>query len=344
MLMNKYILGIESSCDDTSAAVINNNKLCSNIISTQKIHEKYGGVVPELASREHQKNIIPVVNEALAVAGIKLDEISAIAFTKGPGLLGSLMVGVSFAKGLSLATGIPLIGVNHLHGHILAHTLIEEGDAEHKQEFPFLSLLVSGGHTMIIRVDDHLKYTILGRTIDDAAGEAFDKCGKVIGLDYPAGPDIDRMALKGDENAFTFGKPKIKDLDFSFSGLKTSFLYTVRDRLKNDPDFIEKNVLSLAASLQKTIIDIIIEKVLMASLSTGIKNIVITGGVAANRGLREEIVKLGKTKNWQVQLPKIKFTGDNAAMIAMVGLHKFNNNMFDDINVIPKAKIDFYEV
>ena len=342
--MNTYILGIESSCDDTSAAVINNSKLCSNIISSQKIHQKYGGVVPELASREHQKNIVIVVNEALRQAGVNIKDISAIAYTKGPGLLGSLMVGVSFAKGLSLSSGIPLIGVNHLHGHILSHIITEEGEKEYKQDFPFLCLLISGGHTIIILVKDYLKYEILGQTIDDAAGEAFDKCAKVLGLDYPGGPMIDKMSETGNENEFEFGKPKIDNLDFSFSGLKTSFLYKIRDNLKNNPDFISQKKYDLAASLQKAIIDIISEKILKASDITGIKNIVITGGVSANKGLRNRMNKIAEEKKLNIGFPDLKFTGDNAAMIAIAGLHKYKLKMFDNQNVMPQAKIDFYEI
>lgn len=343
--MKEYILGIESSCDDTSAAVINNHKLCSNIISTQVIHEKYGGVVPELASREHQKNIIPVVKGALHEANISLEDISAIAFTKGPGLLGSLMVGVSFAKSLSISTGKPLIGVNHLHGHLLAHTIADIGEEDvPQQDFPFLSLLISGGHTMIVKVTDYLKYEIIGQTIDDAAGEAFDKCGKVLGFNYPAGPIIDELSKKGNPNAFTFGKPQIKDLDFSFSGLKTSFLYSVRDNIKNNSSFIEEQKYNLAASLQKTIIDILLDKLKEAVKKTQIPRLVITGGVAANDGLRSALIDYAEKYKWQVTLPKKKFTSDNAAMIAKVGWHKYKNNMFDDLSITPKAKIDFFDV
>lgn len=342
--MSIYILGIESSCDDTSAAIICDNKLCSNVISTQQVHVNYGGVVPELASREHQKNIIPVVGTALKNAGIEMSELSAIAFTRGPGLLGSLMVGVSFAKGLSLASGIPLIGVNHLHGHILSHTIIEDESLYREQEFPFLCLLISGGHTMLIKVSAYLDYEILGQTIDDAAGEAFDKCAKVLGLPYPGGPYIDRMSLIGDENKFVFGKPKIPAFDFSFSGLKTSFLYKIRDNIKLDADFIEKNKDHLAASLQKTIIDILTDKVIDASEKTGIKNIVISGGVSANKGLRNRMTLLAEKHNWNLSLPALKFTADNAAMIAIVAYHKYKLKLFENADVMPAAKIDFYDI
>jgi N6-L-threonylcarbamoyladenine synthase len=342
--MNKYILGIESSCDDTSASVILNGKLCSNIISTQKIHEKYGGVVPELASREHQKNIIPVVNDALSNANISLKDLTAIAVTKGPGLLGALMVGVSFAKGLSLATGIPLIGVNHLHGHILAHTIYEEGETEIIQEFPFLCLLISGGHTMIIIVKDFLDYQIIGQTIDDAAGEAFDKCAKVLGLPYPGGPHIDKLAKVGNPNAFEFGKPKIDNYDYSFSGLKTSFLYTVRDGIKSNPNFIIDNTKDLAASLQKSITDILCNKLLLAVKNTGIKNIAVSGGVSANSGIRNRLTEISEENNYNLYLPKLKFTTDNAAMIAKVALHKHNLGLSDNQEIVPMAKIDFTEL
>lgn len=344
--MNIYILGIETSCDDTSAAVINHNKLCSNIISTQKIHSVYGGVVPELASREHQKNIIPVVNEAIKQAGISFSDLSAIAFTKGPGLLGSLMVGVSFAKGLSIATGVPLIGVNHLHGHILSHTITEENEEEYHQDFPFLCLLVSGGHTIIILVTDYLEYKILGQTIDDAAGEAFDKCAKVMGLPYPGGPYIDRMSKLGNENRFSFNKPKIDNLDFSFSGLKTSFLYTLRDIIKKDSDFLnsEQNKNDLAASLQKTIIEILTDKLIIASEITGVKNIVVTGGVSANQGLRNKLSDIAEQYKWNLKVPKLKYTTDNATMIAALGLHKFKKGMFDTLDTQPLAKIDFSQL
>lgn len=341
--MDTYILGIESSCDDTSAAVLQNNKLCSNIISSQKVHEKYGGVVPELASREHQKNIIPVVAEAMKEAEIGFSNLSAIAFTKGPGLLGSLMVGVSFAKGLSLATGVPLIGVNHLHGHILSHTIVE-GNQKYEQKFPFLCLIISGGHTMIVKVSDYLQYEILGQTIDDAAGEAFDKCAKTIGLPYPGGPHIDNLAKNGNPKAFVFGKPRISGLNFSFSGLKTSFLYLIRDELKKNQDFIKQNKNNLAASLQNTIIEIIAEKLKEASDISGIKNIVISGGVSANQGLRNYLRILADKEKWNLKIPELKYTTDNAAMIAIVAYHKYKSKLFDNQTIMPKSKIDFLEV
>ncbi len=339
--MSDIILGIESSCDDTSAAVLCDGKLYSNIINTQAIHQKYGGVVPELASRAHQQNIVLVVREALEVAGVKLKDVSVVAFTKGPGLLGSLMVGSSFAKGLSVSTGIPVIGVNHLHGHMFAHFLREKDEESFVPVYPFICLLVSGGHTQIIVVKNAMDYEIIGSTIDDAAGEAFDKCAKVMGLGYPGGPMIDKLAQTGDSNRFKFGKPQIKGLDYSFSGLKTSFLYFLRDQLKVNNNFIQDNLNDLCASLQSEIVEILLDKLNKAVKMTGIKEIAISGGVSANSGLRSALTQLGGTNNWQVHLPKIKYTTDNAAMIALVGYQRFLSGKTDGLDVLPQARLLF---
>ena len=338
------ILGIESSCDDTSAAVVCDGKLLSNVINTQAIHEKYGGVVPELASRAHQQNIVLVVKEALARADIKMNEIDAIAFTKGPGLLGSLLVGASFAKGLSVAQDIPLVGVNHLHGHILAHFLREKDEDECVPKFPFLCLLVSGGHSQIVLVRDYLDFEIIGKTIDDAAGEAFDKCAKVMGLPYPGGPVIDKLSKLGDENRFKFAKPSIPGFDYSFSGLKTSFLYTVRDEVAKDSNFITNNVNDLAASLQKTIIDILFNKLEKAVKQTGIRRVAISGGVSANSGLRNRMLLAAEKKKWEVYIPKISYTTDNAAMIALVGYYMYLKDKKSPLSVVPQARINFMDL
>ena len=338
------ILGIESSCDDTSASVVCDGKLLSNVINTQAIHEKYGGVVPELASRAHQQNIVLVVKEAIDRAGIGMDELDAIAFTKGPGLLGSLLVGASFAKGLSVSLGIPLVGVNHLHGHILAHFLREKGEDDCVPQFPFLCLLVSGGHSQIVLVRDYLDFEIIGKTIDDAAGEAFDKCAKVMGLPYPGGPVIDKLSKIGDENRFKFAKPSIPGFDYSFSGLKTSFLYTVRDEVAKNPDFIAENVNDLAASLQKTIIDILFNKLEKAVKQTGIRRVAISGGVSANSGLRNRMLLAAEKKKWEVYIPKISYTTDNAAMIALVGYYMYIKGKISPLSVIPQARINFMEI
>ena len=338
------ILGIESSCDDTSASVVCDGKLLSNVINTQAIHEKYGGVVPELASRAHQQNIVLVVKEAIERAGIGMDELDAIAFTKGPGLLGSLLVGASFAKGLSVSLGIPLVGVNHLHGHILAHFLREKGEDDCVPQFPFLCLLVSGGHSQIVLVRDYLDFEIIGKTIDDAAGEAFDKCAKVMGLPYPGGPVIDKLSKIGDENRFKFAKPSIPGFDYSFSGLKTSFLYTVRDEVAKNPDFIAENVNDLAASLQKTIIDILFNKLEKAVKQTGIRRVAISGGVSANSGLRNRMLLAAEKKKWEVYIPKISYTTDNAAMIALVGYYMYIKGKISPLSVIPQARINFMEI
>ena len=338
--MDITILGIESSCDDTSAAVIRNRTLLSNVIASQAVHQKYGGVIPELASRAHQQNIIPVVDTALKEAGITIDKVDAIAFTRGPGLLGSLLVGVSFAKGLSIARNIPLVEVNHLEGHILSH-FVDMPDREIPHpDFPFLCLLVSGGHTQIVRVDAPTKMEIIGTTIDDAAGEAFDKCAKVMGLPYPGGPVIDRLAKEGNPEAFKFAKPHVEGAyDYSFSGLKTSFLYTLRDAVKENPDFVEENKADLCASLQKTIVDILLDKLVKASKATGIKDIAIAGGVSANSGLRNGIEAMGRRRGWRTFLPEFKFTTDNAAMIATAGHYRYMAGELSSLEVSPVARL-----
>ena len=334
------ILGIESSCDDTSAAVVKDGYVLSNIMASQEVHEKFGGVVPELASRAHQQNIIPVVDQALRSAKIKLNELDAIAFTRGPGLLGSLLVGTSFAKGLALALNIPLIEVNHLHAHILSHFIKNEGREDTLPVFPFLCLLVSGGHTQLVVMDNFQKINVIGKTIDDAAGEAFDKCAKVMGLKYPGGPVIDKLSKEGNEDAFRFSKPKISGFDYSFSGLKTSFLYFVRDQLKIDPDFINKNKADLAASIQKTIIEILINKLKKAAEHTGIKHIGIAGGVAANSGLRNAIEREAKMHNWKIYMPEFRFTTDNAAMVAITGYFKALNKDYAPLSTTPDARMN----
>ena len=333
-----YILGIESSCDDTSASVITDGgMLLSNVISSQKVHEEYGGVVPELASRAHQQNIVPTVDTALKRAGISPDQLSAIAFTRGPGLLGSLMVGTSFAKGLSLALRVPIIDVNHLHGHVLSHFVKETPDQE-TPSFPFLALLVSGGNSQLILVESPEKMDIIGRTIDDAAGEAFDKCAKIMGLPYPGGPVIDALAKEGDPEKFKFAKPHIEGLNYSFSGLKTSFLYTLRDALKEDPDFIEKNKADLAASLQKTIVDILLTKLKKAIKETGVKTVAIGGGVSANSAVREGVAKLCESMGVKAFIPRRAFTTDNAAMVAAAGYFKYLKGDFCRYSEVPYAR------
>ncbi len=338
--MDITILGIESSCDDTSAAVIRNNVLLSNVIASQAVHIQYGGVIPELASRAHQQNIVPVIDTALKEAGVTADKLDAIAFTRGPGLLGSLMVGVSFAKGLSIAHNIPMVEVNHLQGHILSHFLdLPDCQLPHP-EFPFLCLLVSGGHTQIVRVDSPLEMEIIGTTIDDAAGEAFDKCAKVMGLPYPGGPVIDRLAKEGNPKAFRFAKPHVADLDYSFSGLKTSFLYTLRDEVAAEPDFVEQHKADLCASLQRTIVEILLDKLVKASKQTGIKDIAIAGGVSANSGLRDGIVREGKKRGWRTFLPEFRFTTDNAAMIALSGYYRYLKGELSSLDVAPVARLE----
>ncbi len=332
------ILGIESSCDDTSAAVLRGTQMLSNVIASQAVHVQYGGVIPELASRAHQQSIIPVIDKALKDADITAAQLDAIAFTRGPGLMGSLLVGVSFAKGLAISHDIPLVEVNHLHGHILAHFIdVESEDIAHPK-FPFLTLLVSGGHSQIVRVDSPMKMEVIGTTIDDAAGEAFDKCAKVMGLPYPGGPVIDRLAKEGNPEAFCFSKPHIDGLNYSFSGLKTSFLYTLRDRMKEDENFIEENKADLCASLQKTIVDILLDKLIKAVKETGIKEIAIGGGVSANSGLRNGITEVGKKRGWTTYLPPLKFTTDNAAMIAVSGLYRYMAGERSSLDVAPAAR------
>ncbi len=337
--MDITILGIESSCDDTSAAVIRNTTLLSNVIASQEVHVKYGGVIPELASRAHQQNIIPVVDTALKEAGVTIDKIDAIAFTRGPGLVGSLLVGVSFAKGLSLAHNIPLVEVNHLQGHILSHFIdLPDANVPHPS-YPFLTLLVSGGHTQIVRVDSPLEFEIIGSTIDDAAGEAFDKCAKVMGLPYPGGPVIDALAKEGNRDAFKFARPNVGELNFSFSGLKTSFLYTLRDAVALNPNFIEENKADLCASLQHTIIEILLKQLIKAVKQTGIRDVAIAGGVSANSGLRDALAAEGKKRGWRTFIPERKFTTDNAAMIAISGLFRYQAGMTSSIDIAPLARI-----
>lgn len=323
-----YILGIESSCDDTSAAVLCNGVLLSNVTASQAVHEAYGGVVPELASRAHQQNIVPVVDQALKRAGIEARQLSAIAFTRGPGLLGSLHVGVSFAKGLAAALGIPMVDVNHLHGHVLAHFIKENPDDDHAPKYPFLCLLVSGGNSQIVLVKSHKDMEIIGQTIDDAAGECIDKCCKVMGMGYPGGPIIDRLARQGNPKAYTFSQPHIKGYDYSFSGLKTSFLYSLRDWIKDDPDFIEHHKEDLAASLEHTVVDILMKKLRLAAKELHISDVAVAGGVSANTGLREAFLDHARRYKWNVYIPKFSFTTDNAAMIAITGYYKFLEKEF----------------
>ncbi|MFV0378842.1 MAG: tRNA (adenosine(37)-N6)-threonylcarbamoyltransferase complex transferase subunit TsaD [Mangrovibacterium sp.] len=337
------ILGIESSCDDTSAAVLKNGFLLSNIIASQKVHEAYGGVVPELASRAHQQNIVPVVDQAIKQAGINRKDVTAIAFTRGPGLLGSLLVGTSFAKGYALATGVPMIEINHLQGHVLAHYIKEEGAENRQPAFPHICLLVSGGNSQLILVKNHLEMEVIGQTIDDAAGEAFDKCAKVMGMPYPGGPMIDRLAKEGNPDAYQFAKPRIKDLDYSFSGLKTSFLYFLRDRLKENENFIEENKADLCASLQKTIIAILMDKLVKACKQTGIREVTVGGGVSANSGLQNALRAEAVKRKWNLFIPKFAFTMDNAAMIAMTGHYKFLNAEFAAMDAVPFARMNIQE-
>ncbi len=336
--MDITILGIESSCDDTSAAVLRGGTLLSNVIASQEVHRKYGGVIPELASRAHQQNIIPVVDAAIKEAGIEFRDIDGIAFTRGPGLLGSLMVGVSFTKGLSLALDVPMMEVNHLHGHISAHFIDLPDRKLPHPAFPFLCLLVSGGHSQIVRVEDYDRMEIVGTTIDDAAGEAFDKCGKVMGLPYPSGPVIDRLAAEGDPKRFRFARPSVDGFDYSFSGLKTSFLYFLRDAVHESPDFIENNKADLCASLQAAIIDILLVKLVRAAKYYDIREIAIAGGVSANSGLRQAIIEEGEKRGWKTYLPEFKFTTDNAAMIAMAGYIKYQHSEFAPLDVVPVAR------
>ncbi len=333
------ILGIESSCDDTSAAVIRDGVILSNVIAGQAVHERYGGVVPELASRAHQQNIIPVVHDALKQARITKEEISAVAFTRGPGLLGSLLVGTSFGKGFSSALNIPMIEINHLQAHVLAHFIKEDEHDTNQPGFPFLCLLVSGGNSQIILVKSYDDMEIVGQTIDDAAGEAFDKCAKVMGLGYPGGPVVDRLAKLGSPDKFKFNKPHIAGYDYSFSGLKTSFLYFLRDELKNNADFIEKNKEDLCASLQKTIIDILMDKLYRAAKELQIKEVAVAGGVSANSGLRAAFEEYSRRYGWKIHIPKFAYTTDNAAMVAISGYYKFLDNEFCTPDVVPYARV-----
>jgi N6-L-threonylcarbamoyladenine synthase len=330
------ILGIESSCDDTSAAIIQGKKILSNVVSTQKIHQNYGGVVPELASRVHLQNIIPVVHQAIQLANINKKAIDAISFTRGPGLLGSLLVGTSFAKSLSMSLNVPLIEVNHMQGHIFAH-FIEE-DEKKNICFPFLCLTVSGGHTQIVKVNDYFDMEVLGETLDDAAGEAFDKIGKLIGLDYPAGPMIDNLSQIGNKDKFKFPLPKLKGIKFSFSGIKTSVLYFIQKEVEKNPNFIKDNLEDLCASVQKTIISALLDKIKLAIKITGIKNVAIAGGVSANSELRREIIKLESDLNCKTFIPKFEYTTDNAAMIAVVGSIKYEHNKFSDLKTTATAR------
>ncbi len=332
------ILGIESSCDDTSAAIINGNKILSNIAANQTIHQEYGGVVPELASRAHQQNIIPVVEKSFTKANIQQKDISAIGFTRGPGLLGSLLVGTSFAKSLAMSLDVPLIEVNHLQAHILCHFIEDANPVPPK--FPFLCLTVSGGHTMIVLVNDYFDMEIIGKTIDDAAGEAFDKIGKIMDLDYPAGPIIDKLAKLGNENAFTFGKPKLENYDYSFSGIKTSVLYFLQKQLKDNPNFIKENVENLCASVQKTIVDVLMQKLEKAAKDYNVKDVAIAGGVSANSGLRNAMQKNVEKLGWNVYIPKFEYTTDNAAMIAMVAKLKFERGEFTDLRTSATARYE----
>ncbi|MDO5980294.1 tRNA (adenosine(37)-N6)-threonylcarbamoyltransferase complex transferase subunit TsaD [Flavivirga spongiicola] len=334
---NIYILGIESSCDDTAASIIHNGKILSNVVASQKIHEEFGGVVPELASRAHQQNIVPVVHQALKKAGVTKDQLHAIAFTRGPGLMGSLLVGTSFAKSLAYGLDIPLIDVNHMQAHILAHFIDEEGF--NKPSFPFIAMTISGGHTQIVEVKSYFDMTVIGETIDDAVGEAYDKSGKILGLGYPAGPEIDKRAQMGNPKAYQFTKPKVGGLNFSFSGLKTAILYFVQREVKASPRFIEENLNDICASIQYTIIGILIDKLKLATKQTGIKQIAIGGGVSANSGIRKAL-KDGEQKfGWTTYVPKFEFTTDNAAMIAIVGYLKYLEGDFAEQNVMASARL-----
>ena len=335
------ILGIESSCDDTSAAVLRNGVLLSNVTASQEVHKAYGGVVPELASRAHQQNIVPVVDQAIARAGITKEQLSAIAFTRGPGLMGSLLVGVNFAKGLALSLGIPLIDVNHLQGHVMAHFIKEHDNDMHEPPFPFLCLLVSGGNSQIVKVNAYNDMEVLGQTIDDAAGEAIDKCAKVMGLGYPGGPIIDRLARQGNPHAFLFAEPHIPGLDYSFSGLKTSFLYNLRDWVADAVDFIAHRKEDIAASLEYTIVAILMKKLKKAVKETGIKHVAVSGGVSANNGLRNAFHDYAQRYGWTIYIPKFSFTTDNAAMIACVGTFKYRDKEFAGVDLPAFSKVTF---
>jgi len=338
---DKYILAIESSCDDTSAAVLKGRVLLSNVTASQDVHREYGGVVPELASRAHQQNVVPVVDAAIKRAGITKEQLSAVAFTRGPGLMGSLLVGVSFAKGFARSLGIPLIDVNHLQGHVMAHFIKESEDDNHEPPLPFLCLLVSGGNSQIVKVNAYNDMEVLGQTIDDAAGEAIDKCSKVMGMGYPGGPIIDRLARQGNPKAYTFAEPHIPGLDYSFSGLKTSFLYNMQKWVKEDPDFIEHHKEDIAASLEWTIVDILMKKLKQAVKQTGIKHVAVAGGVSANNGLRNAFHDYAKRFGWTVYIPKFSFTTDNAAMIGCVGSFKLRDKDFCSIDAPAFSKVTF---
>lgn len=334
--MGPVILAIESSCDETSASVIRNGKVLNNIIASQNVHQKYGGVVPELASRAHQRNIVPVVDQALSEAGVHARNLQAIAFTRGPGLMGALLVGVSFAKGMAAALNIPLIEVNHMQAHVLAHFI-----SEPHPRFPFLCLTVSGGHTQLVRVNAHLDMEVIGETQDDAAGEAFDKAAKLMGLPYPGGPLIDQYAAQGNPNAFTFPATSMPGLDFSFSGIKTAFLYFLRDKVKDDPDFIANNLPDLCASLQAHLVDMLVSRLKQASDLTGIREIAIAGGVSANRGLRKRLSEMAEKEGWNLFIPEFQYCTDNAAMIAIAAHFKFKEGRFADLGVVPQARMPF---
>ena len=333
------ILGIESSCDDTSAAVLRGNTLLSNVIASQAVHKEYGGVVPELASRAHEQNILPVVSEAIKRAGISANDLDAIAFTRGPGLLGSLLVGVNYAKGLAISLGIPMVEVNHLHAHVMAHFIEEKGEEHQSPEYPFLCLLVSGGNSQIILCHSPYKMEIVGQTIDDAAGEAFDKCAKVMGLGYPGGPIVNRLANEGDPHAFKFAKPNVPGYDYSFSGLKTSFLYTLRDEIKLNPNFVEENKEDLCASLQYTVIEILMKKLRLAAKELKIKHVAVAGGVSANTGLREAFVDHARRYGWSIYIPKFAYTTDNAAMVAMSGHYNYLEGKQNEMDTVPYARV-----
>ena len=336
-----YILGIESSCDDTSAAVLRNGVLLSNVTASQEVHRSYGGVVPELASRAHQQNVVPVVDQAIKRAGITKEQLSAVAFTRGPGLMGSLLVGVSFAKGFARSLEIPLIDVNHLQGHVMAHFIKESDDDNHMPPYPFICLLVSGGNSQIVKVNAYNDIEVLGQTIDDAAGEAIDKCSKVMGLGYPGGPIIDRLGKNGNPEAYKFSEPHIPGLDYSFSGLKTSFLYNLRKWVADDPDFVEHHKEDLSASLEYTIVDILMKKLRMAVKQTGIKHVAVAGGVSANSVLRQSFQDHAVKYGWKIYIPKFSYTTDNAAMIGIVGYYKYLNHDFCSMDVPAFSKVTF---
>lgn len=333
-----YILSIESSCDDTAAAILENGKVLSNVVARQAIHEEYGGVVPELASRAHQQNIVPVIDVALKKANVNREQLSAVAFTQGPGLMGSLLVGSSFAKSMALALGVPLIAVNHMQAHILAHFIDEEGFD--KPDFPFLAMTISGGHTQIVKVKSFFEMEVIGETTDDAVGEAYDKSAKILGLPYPGGPLVDKFAQSGNPKAFAFTKPKVPGLDFSFSGLKTQILYFVQKNVAANPNFIQENMNDICASIQHTIINILMDKLKLAVKETGIKQVAIGGGVSANSGIRATLKDAEKKYGWKTFIPKFEYTTDNAAMIGIVGYHKYLENQFNDASVTSKARIE----